>query len=833
MIKLTENIQFDNIPYSVIFIDFNGLIKACNKHTKDLTGYSTEELIGKKIELLICDEMFNFQSQNYQTIPCKKNIQLINKTNKPIKCTIKINISEQGYIAYIDKDEKIDLSLCSSKDSKQIFSETNDAFWEWNIEENIIHFSAQAMVLFGYQAEALTDSNSFWKAHLTNQDINAIQYQARQHLSGIISCINFTCSIITKTKKEERLTIFGKVFEFKNGKPFKIFGSIKKAFEPQNLIAELKKQNSYLQLAEKLGGAGHWHVNFTNNQLYWSKGIYDIHRVTPETYQPTLETAIDFYIKSERKKIENHLEKAVKNNEGFYFKSVIIDSYGKKVKVETLGEVETDSSGDVIGLFGVFRDITKSEELFEKFKLLAMVNYTIKVPIFFIDDNDNVVYQDLSPQIDNKKSILFNYINFNTKDYLNFKNIAKERGQLKRTNISFDKYITVFDLSVTFEPDEKIYIWIVENTTEKYRNGQKQLINNRLTLLGNTFGNVSHDINNVLGVALGATEILEIKYSQGERNIFPYIERVKNAIDKGKSVTERLLAFTRKPTIQVVEFNPIQEIKNNQYLFKQLLLNTIDFSLKLENSLYLIKFPQGEFINILLNLILNAQDAIREKSLSGHIELAANINSQEQIEIKVKDSGIGIKSENLSKIFDPFYSSKSVNTGNGIGLASVYSTIYKHKGEIRVSGDSDLGGAEFTLVFEGRKLKNDINKPEDNNDGIGIKGKSVLILDDEKSIAEFVSLFLESEGAITKHINNKQELDCQLNSKQHYDVFITDMILPDISGREATMEVLAKFPNIKVYSISGYISGDDSDWGYPVLTKPFNSKELAEFIKNN
>ncbi|MCO4798802.1 MAG: PAS domain S-box protein [Colwelliaceae bacterium] len=84
MIKLTENIQFDNIPYSVIFIDFNGLIKACNKHTKDLTGYSTEELIGKKIELLICDEMFNFQSQNYQTIPCKKNIQLINKTNKPI-----------------------------------------------------------------------------------------------------------------------------------------------------------------------------------------------------------------------------------------------------------------------------------------------------------------------------------------------------------------------------------------------------------------------------------------------------------------------------------------------------------------------------------------------------------------------------------------------------------------------------------------------------------------------------------------------------------------------------------------------------------------------------
>ena len=141
-------------------------------------------------------------------------------------------------------------------------------------------------------------------------------------------------------------------------------------------------------------------------------------------------------------------------------------------------------------------------------------------------------------------------------------------------------------MSVTYERDEGIYIWIVENITEKYRQNQQQIISNRLALLGNTFGNVSHDINNVLGVALGATEMLELKFSQGEKNIFGYIERVKNAIDKGKSVTERLLAFTRKPTIRIVDFNPIQEIEENKSLFKQLLLPTINFTLDLKGRVH-------------------------------------------------------------------------------------------------------------------------------------------------------------------------------------------------------------------------------------------------------
>ena len=342
---------------------------------------------------------------------------------------------------------------------------------------------------------------------------------------------------------------------------------------------------------------------------------------------------------------------------------------------------------------------------------------------------------------------------------------------MKKNNVSFDKYNTVFDLSVTYEADEGIYIWIVENVTEKFRQEQQQIISNRLALLGNTFGNVSHDINNVLGVALGAIEMLEIIFSRKE-DISTYIDRVKNAIDKGKNVTERLLAFTRKPTIKVVSFDPLEEMSNNKYLFKQLLLSTISLNFDLEKVYCLINFPQGEFINILLNLVLNAQDAIQEKGLSGRIDISANLAKKNRLEIHVKDSGIGIADENLNRVFDPFYSSKSVNKGNGIGLANVFSTMYKHNDHIEVEGHSELGGAHFTLVFKCKILNEHYQIPLNTSPGLDVRQQRVLILDDEVSIADFVGLNLENEGAEIITVNNKVELVEQITLNDKIDIFI-------------------------------------------------------------
>ena len=156
--------------------------------------------------------------------------------------------------------------------------------------------------------------------------------------------------------------------------------------------------------------------------------------------------------------------------------------------------------------------------------------------------------------------------------------------------------------------------------------------------------------------------------------------------------------------------------------------------------------------------------------------------------------------------------------------------MYKHNGLIQVEGNCDLGGAHFTLVFKCKTLAKKHEKNNKDTNKLSYKNTNILVLDDEVSIAEFVALFLESKGANVVVANNKTDLIAKLNTEVEFDIFITDMILPDLSGKEAVNMVKATFPKIKVFSISGYIAVEDRSWDYPVLRKPFNSKELAEFL---
>ncbi|WP_281557777.1 ATP-binding protein [Thalassomonas sp. RHCl1] len=713
--------------------------------------------------------------------------------------------------------------------------ESEQAYWEWQGDKEEVYYSSRFMALLGYENRAFSGPVSFWEKHINKADVSLFNQQLAQATSGKRTKVNFSLKLVDNSGQEKWVNIQAKVRQSqsrqnKGQQVCHLVGMMKDVSKTQFLLSPGQEQERYLGLVEHLSICGHWRFSPDDEKFFWSSGVFKIFGIRPSNYRPSIEESAHFFVPSQRELLKKHLLTAVSSAKGFYFKTCIKRPSGQKVKIETIGEVELDQQGKVISIFGLFRDITRTEEVFEKLKLLAMVNYTIKVPIFFIDDNDNVVYQDLSPQGDSEKSTLFNYINFSITDYLALKKTTKLKGQIKRNHISFDKFNSVFNLCVTYEAQEGIYIWIVENVTDNFRKEQQQIISNRLALLGNTFGNVSHDINNVLGVALGAIEMLELKYAQGEREISGYIDRVKNAIDKGKSVTERLLAFTRKPPVKVVEFDPIREIKENKYLFKQLLPSSIELSFAFAPVHCLIHFPQGEFINILLNIVLNAQDAIKETGEGGQIELSVVLNQEKHLEIHVKDSGTGIAPENISRIFDPFFSSKSINKGNGIGLANVYSTMYKHNGQIQVQGKCELGGAHFTLIFNCQLEEEQVQEYAALLPGLNIKDKNVLILDDEVSISEFIALYLESEGAFTTYANNKEDLLAHLASGQDYDIFITDMIMPDLSGREAVNLVKAKFPEIKIYSISGYITHEDRKWQYPVLRKPFNSKELADFL---
>ena len=834
-----KSFTLDDLPSAALVVSSVGIITEINSALEFVTGYSKDELLLKNVDVLVPKELREqhglYRKQalvDESELSHNRNIKLLTKSGVIRQVNICLTRVNDDFLVIINESEKVivNYNQDSLTTTHQIVKSLDEPYWEWDIAEDTFIYSAQLMEFLGYKKSALTGGRDFWRKHLSAEVLKEIYQQTDRYLYQSGERLSVIAELTTKSGAKKWVQLAGKIIEYKNNKASRMIGFIKNLTESKELLAKFKKQNDYLLLAEKISNSGHWRYEFATKNYFWSSEMYRLYGLKINKFVPTLEKVLAFQPDSEQQTLQKLFKKAENAHQGFYHKGLINKPSGKKIKIEVMAEVEVNPQGQAIALFGVCRNITKVEESLEKIKLLAMVNFSICVPTFFIDEYDNIVYQDISSYSDLENVGLFNYVNFSITEYLSLKKQAKKQGQLIKKNVSFDKFNTVFNLSITHEAQEGIYIWIVENVTEEFRKEQQQVISNRLALLGNTFGNVSHDINNVLGVALGAIEMLELKAAKGEQNISTYIERVKNAIDKGKSVTERLLAFTRKPVIKVIDFDPIAEIEKNQYLFKQLLLNTIKLTFNYNNTHCVIKFPQGEFINILLNLVLNAQDAIQENGLSGEIEISTNINAENRLEIHVIDSGIGIEEENLTKIFDPFYSSKSINKGNGIGLANVFNTIYKHNGEIKVQGHSELGGAHFTLIFKCYTYSTALlNKQPAKSDGV--EGKSILVLDDEVSIGEFVALYLENHGAKTTCLSNKQQLLETLASDQRFDIFITDMIMPDLSGREAVNMVLEKYPNITVYSMSGYIAVEDRKWQYPVLRKPFNSKELAEFFE--
>lgn len=593
-------------------------------------------------------------------------------------------------------------------------------------------------------------------------------------------------------------------------------------------------EQQYVDAKEKSYKVGQYKFDAINGEYYFSPGLQNIYGLTKPHDELSFHDFLDKHPEEEQLKLYSISNKALAGEQKFSIKSYFIDDAGKRVFVDIKGKVCLDSQGNVIEVNSIVRDVTQEQQLLEKLKLLVMFKNAVNVPVYFLDEQDQKIFPELTI-FDSQPEGLFSYVNFSIGQYLLIKEKAREQGQYNATNISFDKYNTIFNLSVTFEPHEHLYIWVVENVTGEYYEQQQHAISNRLTLLGNAFNNVSHDINNVLSIALGSIELLELKVEAGDtKSLEPYIERVKNAIDKGRHVTDRLLAFTRKPSVNMVEFEPDKELEDNRYIFEQLIDDNIKLSIKLAKQSVKIRFPQGEFVNVLLNIVINAQDAILEQNKTGLIEISTEALEGNRYQVSVIDSGVGIQEENLKRIFEPLYSSKTSNSGNGIGLANVYNTLYKHNGAIEVEGQSDLGGAKFSLFFKCIEQLNSSDKTSNvSSDYEQIVDKNILIVDDEISILDFIEICLMAEGAKVKKANSLKTLALAISSFQHLDVLIVDVHMPGCPCEEVVTLVQEKFPNTMVLSISGYVDKEKNNWGYPLLRKPFSFSELKRFVVNH
>lgn len=372
---------------------------------------------------------------------------------------------------------------------------------------------------------------------------------------------------------------------------------------------------------------------------------------------------------------------------------------------------------------------------------------------------------------------------------------------------------------------------------------QEQLLQSqKMESVGRLAGGVAHDYNNMLGVILGSAELALMNMDESDANR-RYLKEIINAAQRSADITRQLLAFARKQTIAPVPLDLNDCISDMLKILRRLIGENIELEWLPQSSLGMVKMDATQIDQILANICINAKDAM---PTGGKITLQTRsvkidqeycdrhhgFQAGEFICLSISDNGLGMDRETREKIFEPFFSTKKVNEGTGLGLATVYGIIKQNNGFINIYSEQGIGST-FNIYFpehHGVARKKEVPPPAATPSG---HGELVLLVEDEKAILQMCQKILVSLGyqVICSETAN-QALELVRSARLDIRLLITDVILPDLNGRELSQQLKQNYPELKVLFMSGYTANVIAhsgvlDEGVNFIQKPFSKNELA------
>jgi PAS domain S-box-containing protein len=369
----------------------------------------------------------------------------------------------------------------------------------------------------------------------------------------------------------------------------------------------------------------------------------------------------------------------------------------------------------------------------------------------------------------------------------------------------------------------------------------------RMEAIGRLAGGVAHDFNNLLGVILGNSELLLQDESLGKR-LGERLQEIKMAGEEATSLTRQLLAFSRQQVFerQILDLNVV--LRDMQPLLARIIRESIHFELDLGKQVGSIRIDRSQLAQVILNLVANARDAMtsggRLSVETCNVELDesytrehVDVRPGSYVQLSVTDSGSGMDRETVCRIFEPFFTTKEHGRGSGLGLATVYGIVRQSGGHVWVYSEPGLG-ATFKIYFPRVIEASDSPPRRVLADAASSASETILLVEDSRLLAKVTRDFLVSDGYDVLMAANPREA-FRISESHHAPIhlLLTDVVMPDMNGRELAEQLLAKRPEMKVLYMSGYTNGillehafraEDSAF----IEKPFSHDALSRKVRH-
>jgi two-component system, cell cycle sensor histidine kinase and response regulator CckA len=403
------------------------------------------------------------------------------------------------------------------------------------------------------------------------------------------------------------------------------------------------------------------------------------------------------------------------------------------------------------------------------------------------------------------------------------------------------------------ETPSDLIVYIVD--TSEIKSLESQVAQSqKMQAVGQLAGGIAHDFNNLLTAMIGFSDLLLQRHSPGDQS-FGDIMQIKQNANRAANLVRQLLAFSRRQTLQPKVLNLTDVLAELSHLLRRLIGEKIELEIIHARDVGLIRVDQGQLEQVVINLAVNARDAmpgggtVTIRSANANLTTAKptpheTIPAGHYVMIEVSDTGTGISSDDLGKIFEPFFTTKEIGAGTGLGLSTVYGII-KQTGGFIVPESREGEGAIFRIYLpqhergEGAGEGDALDEETSAEEPADLTGKAtILLVEDEDPVRLFASRALQNKGYTILAADCAEEaMEIVEDYEGEIDLAITDVVMPQMDGPAFIAWLVERQPEIRVIYISGYaedafranIAGDRP---YDFLPKPFSLQELAIKVKD-
>ena len=852
-----------------------------------LTGYSQDDYLrhqhryGAEIHPDDRNQVYQaFQDAHESQQPYEVEYRIYDRKGQPkwlwerghiITAESGISLGREGFVTDISSRKKTEQALAESEYRWKFALEgAGDGVWDWNLISHRIYYSPRWKSLLGYAPNDIGDRLDEWEKRIHPDEREAVKLTIDTHLAGNSNSYAFEHRLQCKDGSWKWVLDRGMVVSRDGqGRALRIIGSLSDITERKLMLQKLQQSESLLQRMGKIAHIGGWELNLSNQQLSWSEETYHIHEI-PGGTPVTLEQALLFIPEPARLQLRHAFDTCIRCGQPWDIELPFISASGKSRWVRSLGDALWEGA-TITRLHGALQDITETQQIKaalqqEKTRLNVILDSAVDAIIVVtesgqIEQFNPAASHDFGYRAEeilgkNFSQLLspdLNITSHSEMQYFLHNKCNSTTGQ-EREAIAVRKNGEIFPIEIFVsswqEEGNRFFTCMMHDITER-RAVQAQLIQQqKMESLSILSGGLAHDFNNLLGIITGNLDFLETRL-EGDEKALQRLESALRATERGADITRRMLTLSRQRVNNQIK-SPQQVnrlISELSKVLERMLGPNYQLLLMLADDVWTCQLDPAEFENALLNLTVNARDAMPD---GGQIRISSrNVKSAElldpkllaldshtdYIEIGFSDNGCGMNDDVRKRAFEPFFSTKEAK-GTGLGLSMVYSFIKHLHGHMHLES---VPGHGTTFYFYLPRTTEAEHAPPPSlpasRDIPKGHGELILVVDDEADLLNSTSSHLRELGYNTLEAGNAAIALQQLAQHPDIKLLLSDVVMPGgMFGTELAQLALKQYPDMAVLLCSGFpqkIRDDPAHHRFAeqLINKPFRRSELARRVR--